>query len=45
MNLKSSTELDPVWSPVINPVQNTGGVFSTLVPIEPRMRFFRLESN
>ncbi len=47
MNLRSSDSpnLADSWTPVTNPVQSTGGFFSTTVPLGSGARFFRLESN
>lgn len=45
MNLKTTSDLSLAWLPVTNPVQSTGGVFSTTVPLEAGNRFFRLQSN
>jgi cytochrome c peroxidase len=43
-SLRSTTDLTPpiAWTPVTNAVQNTGGVFSVLLPLDQARRFFLL---
>lgn len=47
MALTTSPALSPApgWTPVTNPVQSTGGMFSTSLTLDGGDRFFRLESN
>jgi arabinogalactan endo-1,4-beta-galactosidase len=47
MELRTATDLSSLneWELVTNPVQSTGGIFSTSVSLEPGHRFFRLQSN
>ncbi|MBC8095410.1 MAG: glycosyl hydrolase 53 family protein [Akkermansiaceae bacterium] len=33
------------WFPLTNPVQSTGGILSTTVPVQSGQQFFRLQSN
>jgi len=48
MTLTTATSLVPptAWSAATNAVQDTGTVFNTTIPVDPRQsRFFRLQSN
>ena len=47
MNLRTTTDLSaPSWLAVTNPVQTTGAVFNTTVPLGPApSSYFRLQSN